>query len=411
MPRFTDLYIRNLQPREKRYEVREAGGKGFAVRVGPNGVKTWVLMYDHNGARQKLTLGVYPDLSLADGRKASDAARGEIAKGNNPAADKQSARKEEKLARQRARLEATVSQLAERYLRLHAKPRKRSWGKDERMLNRDVLPSWGNRKAKEITRTDVIALLDDQLAAGKTAHVNRVLALVRKMFNFAIQKGIVEYNPCLGIQKPSEERPRHRALTKEELRAFWVKLDTAPMDDRIRRVLKLILLLGQRPGEVAGMRWEETSGDLWTIPAERHKSKKPHVVPLPKAAIELLGPRIESGPVFPCRTVVKGEESVRTFSVAKALDRCMEHLDIPKLTPHDLRRSAASLWSQAGIQRHLKPILLGHALPGVTDRHYDRHEYLPEKRHALEQWARWIEAVCAGNEGGELISFPSKAQG
>lgn len=159
------------------------------------------------------------------------------------------------------------------------------------------------------------------------------------------------------------------------------------------------------------MRWQEISGDLWTIPAERHESKKPHVVPLPKLALDLLGARQDSAPVFPCRTLDKADQPIRNFSVSGAVARCMDHLDIPKITPHDLRRSAASLWSQAGIQRHLKPILLGHALPGVTDRHYDRHEYLPEKRHALEKWSRWVERVCEGSEGDGVISFPSQAQG
>lgn len=152
--------------------------------------------------------------------------------------------------------------LANIYIERHAKKQKRTWKEDERNLQKDVLPRWGNRKAKDIKKSDVITLLDDiierQEAMGKTgnfAQPRHVFAVVRKMFNFALERDLVEFNPCAGVKASPPPEPRKRHLNDEEIKRFWINLDDCGMSDEVKRALKLTLVTGQRPGEVKGIRW------------------------------------------------------------------------------------------------------------------------------------------------------------
>ncbi len=395
--KFTDNYAKSLQPKEKRYEVREAGREGFAIRVSPGGAKSWLFIFDFQGQRQKLTLGRYCGddgkvrMTLAQAHTAHDIASGNLATGVNPAREKRVNKQKAAELREKERGEKTLQELFDRYLEEHAKTEKRTWVKDESMYNCDVRKDWGGRKANSITRGDIIEILNIMKKRGVRIHANRMLALLRKVFNFGKENGVVESNPCAGLKKPFSERPRHRYLTETEVRRFWNGLDSIPMNEGIKRILKLTLLLGTRPGEVCGMLWQEIDGNLWIIPAERRKSKVPLAVPLPKLAQQLIGTTGEAGPVFPNRSIKNSSRSIHETSVANALRKYLPALCLVDVTPHDLRRTASTLWSRASVPRYLKPILLGHAPSDVTDKHYDLYEYLPEKQQALENWAAWVE--------------------
>lgn len=300
MRRFTELYIRNLQPQAKRYEVREPGGLGLWTY--PSGRKSWVFTYRFLGKKYRIILGEYPAKSLKRARTELNDQRKLLADGANP----KDARDAERVAAIRAReaeeQELSVKRLAELYLGLWAKPRKRTWRKDQLMLEKDVIPRWGRRKVKTITLRDVVALLDDIQARGAPIQANRMLALLKKMFNFSIGRGYMTTNPCKGITMPAQETPGQRVLTTDEIKTFWTRLETAGMEDDLKRILKLVLILGQRPGEICGAQWEQISGDLWTIPGERHKSKRAHAVPLPTLALSILGTRrLVETQVRPCK--------------------------------------------------------------------------------------------------------------
>lgn len=402
MPRFTDLYIRKLQLQKTRYEVRE--GDGFAIRISSNGVKTWVFIYKLQGRKRRMTLGNYPGMTLSNARSAFREARNLLEQGKDPIEVKRRER-EEQLLRDEARrreLEApTIARLVDEYLEKWAKPRKRSWKEDQRILEKDIIPAWGKRKAKDITRRDIITLLDRLVDRGAPIQANRTLACVRKMFNFAVSRDIVPVSPCAQITAPSAENRRDRVLSAGEIRLFWQKLDAAPMAMATRLALKLILVTGQRKGEVINAEWSEVNinSGWWTIPGEKSKNTLTHRVPLSPLAIELLEEAQtlagDSRWVFPGRTI---ENPIRGDSVNEALARSLPCLGIENsFVPHDLRRTMASHLTGMGISRLVVSKLLNHVETGITAV-YDRHSYDDEKRRALEAWGMRLQEIISNME-------------
>jgi hypothetical protein len=202
MAKFTDKFIDALKPKAVRYEVWE--GRGFGMRVSPHGVKTWVWMYHFDGRPRRMTLGTYPELPLAEAHVKLADARKLLTKGVDPGAKAVADHKAERIAE-------TVSELAEAYLEKWARPRKRSADEDERQLRKDVIPAWGRRKAKDITRRDVLALLDNIVDRGSPIAADRTLAVIRRMFGWALSRDIIPASPCVAVKAPAREPPRPRA--------------------------------------------------------------------------------------------------------------------------------------------------------------------------------------------------------
>jgi integrase len=365
--KFTVRGIDALKPSANRYDVLESGGRGFGVRVAPSGRKSWIYLYHHGGRLRRMTLGTYPEMSLAEAHQAHASARAAVKRGEDPGA-----------GHVQIRLEAlkapTVAQLAHEYLERWAKPHKRSWGEDVRVLNKDVLPIWGRRRAAEIRRRDVIALLDEVSDRGARVQANRTLACIRKMFNFALARDLIETNPCTMVKAPGKEHRRDRILSVEEIHRFWTGLSKAPMRPITALALKLQLVTAQRRGEVLSMRWEDISDNLWTVPAERSKNGLPHRVPLSPLALALLG---EAKQLAKSPWVFPGLKPAAHFSgdsVDHALQSSREVIQLSDLTPHDLRRTAASHMTGMGISRLVVAKILNHAESGITAV-YDRHSY------------------------------------
>lgn len=365
-------------PLSGRIEYWDDSTPGFGLRVSDSGRKTWVVMYRLGGILKRLTLGTYPALSLADARKKAKDEQSRVANGADPAAEKQAERVAE-----------TFEELAADYLRLHAMREKRSWRKDQLILDKDVLPRFGKRKAKDIARRDIIAMLDEIVARGAPIQANRTLEIVRKVFNWAIVREIVTANPCYLVGKPSHENQSDRVLSEDEIRSVWKAFDAeSPLT---AATFKLRLLTAQRGAEVLTMRWDQMSKGFWTIPAEVAKNGLSHRVPLsPQAqalldAIKPLGKGSEW--VFPGAD----GEGHRT-AVHKAHNRIRTRSGV-SFVPHDLRRTAASHMTGMGIDRLVVSKILNHVETGITAV-YDRHSYDKEKRVALTAWgARLIDIV------------------
>ncbi len=243
--RLTDRTIKGFKPKTERYEVWEDGRTGLGVRVSPAGRKSWVYMYRFDGKARRMSLGTYPALSLASARVKHSKAKEALERGTDPGTRQIERRRVERNAE-------TVTDLIDEYLEKWARPRKRSAAEDERVLNKDVRPEWGGRKAKAITRRDVITLLDDIVDRGSPIQANRTLAVVRKMFNFGISRDIVDATPVAMVKAPAQEHQRDRVLSADEIRTFWNGLDEAPMSAALKLVLKLELVTAQRKGELIG---------------------------------------------------------------------------------------------------------------------------------------------------------------
>jgi integrase len=402
--RFTDKFIAALRPKDQRYERWEGGG--FGIRVSPRG-KAWVWVYHYEGRPRRMTLGSYPAMGLADARIKFAEARNLLARGLDPGDVEVQQRKAERVAE-------TVEELAEAYLEKWARPRKRSAAEDERILRKDVIAAWGRRKAKDIARRDVIALLDAIVDRGSPIAANRTLALIRRMFGWALSRDIVATSPCVAVKAPAKEKRRDRVLSADEIAALWCALENPELaiSAPIRLALKLQLVTAQRKGEVIGAEWSEfdLDGRVWTIPAEKAKNGMPHRLPLSPLALVVLDEIASAlqatkdvpGWLFPsprCDGPITGP------AVDHAMRSHRHALGTGDATPHDLRRTAASAMTSIGISRLVVSKILNHAEPGITAV-YDRYSYDPEKRAALDAWSvRLEEIVGTRHQSAKVVAL------
>jgi len=392
--KLTDRVVKLLKAGDDRYEVWDSSSPGFGVRVTPKGRKSFIYIYRFEKRARRMTLGVYPRVTLAAARARYGKARELLdVKGRDPGAEKVDAK--------RVRRDApTVEYLADEYLKKWAKPRKRSWHEDERILNLDVRPTLGHKKAADVTRRDINDMLDAIVDRGSPIAANKTLAITRKMFRFGVSEDLVPHNPCEAVQAPAEERRRDRVLSVAEIRKMWVALEEGKvnMTMAVQLSLQLMLVTAQRRAEVASAAWSDIDlgSGWWTIPGAKAKNKLPHRVPLSPLAKRLLKKAKEyaedSDFVLPNRS---GYAPIRPDAISKAVRRNEMAFGIDHFAPHDLRRTAASQMASAGTLRLTIGKILNHVESGVTAT-YDRHSYDPEKRKALNAWGRKLESTVGG---------------
>lgn len=418
--KFTDKYIASLKPEDgKQIDIREGGG--FGVRVLPSGVKLFFYIYRIDGKRRFLNLGHY-DPSAKSGERGTLAfARKLYAEAFKKVADGGDPLREEQQAEQERREAPTVAELAEEYIERHAKLKKRSWQADKRTLDVEIIPKWGDRKARDITRRHVVLLLEG-VAERAPVMANRVRALLSKVFAFAIERELVEVNPVAGVKRSATEVPRERTLTEAEIAQVWRALDTPggfAASQEVARALQIVLLTGQRPGEVIGLHSGEIDGDWWEIPAERAKNGRAHRVFLTSTAKRLIGDK--QGFIFESP---KGDKPIAVNAVAHAVRDSVEKpkpaseashkasrkpeatrkLAMEPWTPHDLRRTAATFLAGLGYTDEIIDAVLSHKKRGIVAT-YNRHRYDREKQQALEAWERKLLTIVTGQKAGNVRSI------
>jgi integrase len=391
----TDRGVASLAPHPTQIDYFDEKLAGFALRVSPGGRKTWTVLYRHNRRLRRITVGTYPAMKLATAREAAKRTLRAASRGEDPAGDKR-----------RAAAAETFGELAELYLTKHAKVHKRSWKEDERILNKDLLPKWKTVKVGDVKRSDVRTLLEGIVERDAGIMANRTQALVRKIFNFAIGRELVEVNPCAQLDRPAPSRQRDRVLSEDEIRQLWAALETLPAE--MAAVFKLRLITAQRAGEVANMRWADVDlkAGWWTVPAEESKNGLPHRVPLSRPALDLLKPidtarqqLLSAKPdASPSEYVLAGARGKRQRAEAA------KDLGVPDFVGHDLRRTAASLMAGGGVPRLVISKILNHIERGVTAV-YDRHSYDAEKRSALNWWGARLTAILKNRSNGKLLAF------
>lgn len=400
--KLTDLQVNKLSPKDTFYDVPD--GDGLYIRVMPAGTKTWIFRYMFDGRQRLMTLGRYPGISLAEARERHSLARQDL-EGKTPI-DPGQKQKDEKAARKKA---PTISDLIEEFWDIELK-NKKSGIETQRLLNKDVLSRWGNRKVEDVKRRDIVLLLD-RIRGRAPITANRVLGAMTRLFNFAAERGIIEDSPCTRIRKPTE-KGRDRVLTDDEIKLLWNALDLENKEVDMYHVsklaIKMILLTGQRPGEICGMTWDEIDNGFWNIPAERMKGNQAQRVPLTGMALEVIErARIYSGdskyvfvsprsPKYTRKKPDKGKPKeedlpLTAHALSRALSRHWADMgfkdDMPRFTPHDLRRTLRTRLASLGVNDVIAERVLGHKLQGVLAV-YNRYDYDQEKRQALEQWER-----------------------
>jgi len=384
----SDAQLRKIRPRESRFELTD--GKGLVLLVLPSGSKSWLLRYQFGGTPRRITLGAYPAMSLLQARNEAEATRNIIRQGIDPAAK----RAEEKIAHKNA---PTISDLLEEYWDMELK-NSPSGKERRRLVEKDVLPLWSKRKVAEITRRDAVLLLDGVRERAPVTG-NRLQGVLIRMFNFAAERGVLEHSPLLGLRK-KKEQPRSRVLADKEIKMLWdaLALENSAMDiyHTSKLALKMILLTGQRPGEVCGMTWKEIDDNTWNIPAGRMKSKEPHTVPLNTMALEIIAQARRYSPpesAFVFKSSHLKEAPITTHSLSKAILRHWPEMGITeRFTPHDLRRTLRTRLAELGVDDVVAERVLGHKLQGIMAV-YNRHGYDAEKRTALKKWEKRLHNI------------------
>lgn len=405
---FTDTMIKKLKPEATEY--RKSEGNGFTIRVMPSGFKSWLYLYAIDGKRRCMNLGQYPEVTLETARDKFESARKLVKNGIDPLEAAEQTKEERRKA-------PTVTELFEDYMTRHAKLNKResSWREDERLFKVNVEPAWGKRKAADIKKRDCITLLDSY--ADRPALCHNVMKLTRKLFNFAVEKDILEHTPFTGVKVPVELASRERILSETEIRNLWTtELPKAAMSDEVKRIIKLLLLTGQRVGEVCGINVDEIDGHWWTLPPERTKNRQTHTVYLTDTAIELLGTPV-NGYYFPSPVTKSDSEGNPIYThidenaVAYAIRRNLKDyqprrpiksvkismvevpeekkMELAHFTPHDLRRTFSTGLAKLGFHDEIIDAVTGHKKQGII-KIYNRHKYDAEKQQALVAWERKI---------------------
>ncbi len=406
----TALAVEKAKPRADRYEMPDGLLTGLYLIVQPSGAKSWAVRYRYGAKPRKVTLGPFPALDLSNARDAAREALQAVAKGGDPASQRRAGKEEARAGRDL--FENVVAEFLKRHRKRDGSALK-SLPEIERMFNVNVIPPWRGRRIQDITRRDVVALLDALVDSGIGPMTNRVFSIVRKLFNWAVARDIVTGSPCVGVTPPAPETSRERVLSDDELRRFWKATDETGYP--FGPMFRLLLITGQRLSEVAEMPWRELSLEkqTWSIPSARTKNGRAHDVPLSDLAVEIIGdlPKIASTRDLVFTT---GDRPASGFSRAKKiLDAKMasDGTDIPHFILHDLRRTVATRLQEIGIPPHVTEAVLNHksgVIKGVAAV-YARHDYAAEKRAALDAWARRLSDIVVGRLTDNVIELRAGA--
>ena len=409
----TAVSVRNTKPTGRRREIPDAGCAGLHLVVQPSGAKSWAVRYRIGGQTRKLTLGPVLEkdasdlppalgnaLTLAGARKLATEALFEVRQGSDPAATKKEAKRKARAA-PIVRDDPTLGDVVEDYLRREGK-RLRSADQRRATFDRLILPVLGDRPVAEIRRSEIIRLLDDVEENRGPVMADTVLAVLRRLMNWYASRSDDFRSPIvrgMARTKP-REHARERTLTDDELRAIWRAADADP--GPFGAMVQFILLTAARRNEAADMTRAELTGADWTIPAERYKGKRDHVVPLGAAAQHVLQRVLRDGSEYVFTTGKRrigrpttkaGERPISGFSKFKR--RFDKASGVTGWGLHDLRRTTRSLMSRTGVPSDHAERCLGHVIGGVRGI-YDRHEFYDEKKRAFQLLARQIEQIVSG---------------
>lgn len=387
MSNFTDTYIKSLKAKAQRYEIYE--GAGFGIRVSPAGTKTWIYRYKIDGKTDKITLGHYPAMSLANAKTRFLELSGLRKDGRSP----------KNVIEQQAQKENdTVKKLITDWYINYAERNRKKPLQIKQQIDADIIPLLGFFSLEKIQTTDIVAALDKIVLRGAHIHANRVLSTIKQAFNYGVSRGNLKYNPASGIRSRDIggiEKPRERVLNINEIKKIWLFLDSdeSNMSFQIKLAIKIMLLTGVRTSELRLATWCEFNFDesLWIIPKENSKGgiiHKVHLSPQVKTLLVELKASIKSDFVL-CG--IDNKTSLSENALARAIARIQKRVGIPRWTAHDTRRSFAT---HLGETMRVDPVViekcLGHKMPRIMAT-YNKNEMLPERKDALNQWARYVE--------------------
>lgn len=401
--KLTAAMVKRLPAPDKRTDIKDAGESGLYLRVTPAGRKTWRCRYTYRGKERYMNLGTYPGMKLAEARTACREVREQAIEGIDPAAEIQRAQAE------RDRM-PTVAEFVDEYIERYAKPNKSSWHKDEQALRKNIVPVLGQIPMDEVKRRDLVGALDIIRDRGAEKMADRCYAYTRRMFRFAVERGIIDTSPAQYIRM-SKSNSREVVLSDEAIRHLWAATApygsseyALPMHHATRVALRLLLLTGQRNIEVSGIRRAELNLDrrIWMLPRERTKNGMSQTVPLSDpvmAIIQSALPHANEHFLLPANSKL-GHLTI--YANIQAMGRIFDGWE-PRYIPHDMRRTVGTRLPGLGISRLIADKALNHK-DGSVSGIYDRHSYDKEKREALDIWACELKRLVGEDSIDEMAS-------
>ncbi len=381
---FTDLMLRKLTTNgQNRIEIWDGRTPGFGMRVSGTGTKTFILVYRHRGRTRRLTLGRYPVLTLADAREKATQALLQVNKGVDPTFT------EHAVDDPTFQFDAVVERYVERHCAVHNKA---STAKEtERLLRKHFVSAWGKRDVRDIRQSHINEILDALIADDKPSEANHALGVIKTLFRWCVDRDMLAISPCMKVKKPAKHGSRARVLSETELAAVWSILDAEGYP--FGPMVKLLILTGQRRGEVTQMRRSQLDlkAMTWLIPAELSKNGREDLLPLSTHALAVLAamPQSDGDLLFPAR----GNDETVVSGFTRAKNRLDRISGVNGWTLHDLRRTTATYLGKQKTPPHVIERMLNHvsgSFAGVAGV-YNRHPYLDEMRAALDAWGVWVE--------------------
>jgi integrase len=385
------LTVTKLRPTAKPYLVWDSYQRGLALQIQPSGYRAYKLIYRFHNRPRWYHLGAADSIGLSDARKLAAEVMLEVIRGKDPQAE-----------RKAQRTAGTFADVAERYREEYAKKRNKSWKQADWLVQKHLFPAWGKLDSKAIVRSDVRTLVG-RIAGPSLA--NQVLACASAIFSWAVKQELVAANPCRGVER-NETKSRERVLSDAEIPLFWNAFDETGLVSS--SALKVLLLTGQRPGEVAHMRWEHLESGWWTMPGAPDgkgwpgtKNGETHRIWLPQAAREIIAELSDDDDKNTGRPLFSGHGFVFTSGrraiagLAAAMRQVCEQLGAERATPHDLRRTHGTRITELGFGREAMNRVQNHREGGIADV-YDRHEYAEENKRLMEAVSLRVLALATG---------------
>jgi integrase len=404
MARWTTNKIAGFRPSSSAYTDPNEIGLQVEVRTRNHKppARTFYHRYLWKGDSVRMTLGHFPETTLEQARARTRENREHISKGIDPRRARPKRRSHNVTTlptptttlKDEHSFEFLVAEFRKHKLSQRKKPEYA-----ERILSTEILPVFGDQDIRTIKARDIVTLTDPIVERGSLVMANKVQSMLSQLFSFAVQRGLLETSPVLARYRPGgTEKPRERVLTDKELKTFLKDPKDCTRFERLATVIKILLLTGQRRGELTAAKWSDIDfrARTWRIPEKNAKNGRESVVPLSDWAVDEfkdLKREAEGSPmVLPAK---KGSLDPRYLSQSMVnLRERFETRGIEEFTLHDLRRTCRTGLSKLKVAPHVAEAVLNHVQRGVAGV-YDRYDYLPEKREALEKWEQHLRTLRA----------------
>lgn len=389
----TDAEVKALKPKEKAFTVQD--GRGLYLEISPAGGKSWRVRYQFNGKTEKLTLGKYPDLTIKDARLLRDEALNSAAKGVSPT-------KQKRKAKSLLSDAMTVREFRDVFMTdVQVKDRKDNT-QVIRYFENDIEPFIGTTLLKDVTTEDVRSTIWRKKDQGHDAAAHQVRTLLKKMFDYAVTKGQMPFNPVYALPARHVFKPKSRLryLTPAEVEVFLRSAYNSSIRRQFKLQLHLSLITMVRKGELTNAKWKDIDLDKaeWLITQEQSKTDAQLVIKLPTQAVEMFKElkRLADGSEFVIPSRSNLDKPFAHNSINDALKRAMQNQDIPIFTIHDLRRTAATLLSENGWPSDVVDKALNHKMKG-TRATYIKSELIEQRKEMLQFWADYLDSLLSRN--------------